>query len=57
MGADFQQLVAEARPDIDPETNRAGWYYGDKAEALGIIDGQGTMQDAIDALRAQIAAI
>lgn len=57
MGADFQQLVAEARPEIDPETNRAGWYYGDKAEALGIIDGQGNMQDAIDALRSQIAAI
>lgn len=57
MGEDFQQLVASARPQIDAETNRAGWYYGDKAEAMGLIDGQGTLRDALEGLRSKFAAV
>jgi protease-4 len=38
MGADFRAVVEGARPDIDPEVFRAGWYSGEKAKSLGLID-------------------
>jgi len=36
-GADFRRIV-EGNRDVDPEVFRAGWYSGDRALALGLID-------------------
>jgi protease-4 len=35
---------------LDPEVWRAGWYSGDRAERLGLIDGIGSEEDARQAL-------
>jgi ClpP class serine protease len=43
MGADFKAQVLSTRPNIDPEVFRAGWYSGDRAKALGLIDQIGTL--------------
>ncbi len=43
MGADFKAQVLSTRPNVDPEVFRAGWYSGDKAKALGLIDQIGTL--------------
>ena len=41
LGQQFRELVMSARGDvISAEVFRAGWYSGDEAEALGLIDGQ-----------------
>jgi ClpP class serine protease len=37
-GAAFRAVVEGNRPDIDEEVFRAGWYSGEKAQALGLID-------------------
>jgi ClpP class serine protease len=38
MGEKFKAFVSERRPDLDPEVFRAGWYAGESAFALGLID-------------------
>lgn len=37
-GEKFKAFVSERRPDLDPEVFRAGWYAGESALALGLID-------------------
>jgi capsid assembly protease len=49
-GAAFRAHVEAYRPGIDSEVFRAGWYSGERAESLGLIDGIGGMQDAYDDL-------
>lgn len=50
-GKNFREWVSSNRPDIDPEVFRAGWYSGDRAEALGLIDGQADLRQAIALLK------
>jgi ClpP class serine protease len=37
-GAAFRATVEGNRPNIDSEVFRAGWYSGEKALSLGLID-------------------
>lgn len=37
-GSEFRQQVEGSRNNIDPEVFRAGWYSGQKAQDLGLID-------------------
>ena len=37
-GAAFRATVEGNRPNIDAEVFRAGWYSGEKAISLGLID-------------------
>jgi ClpP class serine protease len=37
-GAAFRETVEGNRAGIDPEVFRAGWYSGEKAVELGLID-------------------
>lgn len=46
MGKHFRDHVAAHREDIDPEVWRAGWYHGETAGRLGLIDGIGSQADA-----------
>lgn len=46
-GAEFRDWVETNRPGIDPEVFRAGWYSGDRAESLGLIDAQGGFREAL----------
>lgn len=41
--------------ELDPEVFRAGWYSGERAGALGLVDGIGTARDAADFLKSQIS--
>ncbi len=43
MGQDFRAQVERTRPNIDAEVYRAGWYQGEKALALGLIDQVGVL--------------
>lgn len=43
MGAEFKEHVLAARPNIDPEVFRAGWYQGDRALALNLVDQVGVL--------------
>jgi protease-4 len=38
MGQDFRDVVEQSRPNIDDEVFRAGWYSGEEAVDLGLID-------------------
>ena len=38
----FQDFVAANRPNLDAEVMRAGYYGGEKAQALGLVDAVGT---------------
>jgi len=53
-GAIFREHVAKGRAaagaELDPEVWRAGWYHGEHALALGLIDAIGTAKDATDYL-------
>ncbi len=53
-GGAFREFVAAGRlavgVTVDPEIWRAGWYSGDHALMLGLIDGVGTAQDAANYL-------
>lgn len=53
-GTSFRNHVATHRPQVDEEVWRAGWYDGDHALALGLIDVIGDEQDAVNALLQQI---
>lgn len=44
-GANFRAWVEAGRKNIDPEVFRAGWYSGETAGALGLIDGVSTFSD------------
>ena len=50
MGEDFKNAVTTGRANagamLDDEVFKAGWYYGQSAENLGLIDGIGTLEDA-----------
>lgn len=46
-GNAFRAHVELYRPWIDAEVFRAGWYSGDKAGMLGLIDGMSTLENAI----------
>lgn len=53
-GAAFRAHVEAGRSNagatLDPEVWKAGWYSGEKAYALGLIDGIGTREDAASLL-------
>lgn len=53
-GAAFRSHVATGRAaagaTVDEEIYRAGWYSGEKAYSLGLIDGIGTRDDAVSLL-------
>ncbi len=57
-GTTFRDHVSAGRSaagvDLDPEVWRAGWYSGERAGALGLIDGIGSAPDAAEWLRGQI---
>lgn len=57
-GRAFREHVAAGRSaagaDLSDEVWRAGWYSGERAGELGLIDGIGTSSDAADWLRDQI---
>jgi protease-4 len=46
-GAAFKAHVESNRPGIDPEVWRAGWYSGDRALSLGLVDEIGSEADAL----------
>lgn len=54
-GKAFRDHVSEGRKaagaTLDDEVWRAGWYSGDKAESLGLVDGIGNLQGAIAHLK------
>ena len=49
-GKSFRDFVKSNRPMIDDEVFRAGWYEGERAETLGLVDGLGTEDDVQDFL-------
>jgi ClpP class serine protease len=49
MGAEFQSHVAAARPSISPEVWQAGWYSGEQAGELGLIDGMSSFDEMLAA--------
>jgi len=53
-GGAFREFVATGRAKagatVDPEIWRAGWYSGEHAQMLGLIDGIGTAQDTANFL-------
>ena len=55
MGESFKQHVLSNRPDIDHEVFKAGWYKGEKAVELGLVDQIGTLEDAKQILRATMS--
>ena len=50
LGDAFQQHVSANRPNIDSEVFRAGWYSGDRAGELGLVDAICTRTEARDQL-------
>lgn len=54
-GAEFIAWVKQGRPGIQDEVFRAGWYSGTRAEALGLIDGMGTPDEAAMELSGMLA--
>ena len=58
MGQQFREHVQAGREaagaSVDPEVWRAGWYSGEKAGELGLIDGIGSKADARTVLRSLI---
>jgi len=58
-GAAFRAQVeigrAASGAELDPEVFRAGWYSGEKAGALGLIDAIGTADDAIQYLKQMVS--
>ena len=48
-GQDFQDHVSSNR-DVDAEVFRAGWYSGEKAQSLGLVDAIGSFDEARQAL-------
>ena len=50
-GKQFRDSVKANRPQVDDEVFRAGWYEGERAESLGLIDGIGDAEDAAEALK------
>lgn len=54
-GENFRDHVARGRAsagaELDSEIWRAGWYSGEKAGSLGLIDAMGTKEDAIAMLK------
>jgi ClpP class serine protease len=59
-GAAFRSHVEANRKGINPEVFRAGWYSGEKAKSLGLIDALGTLDSSSEspapAMRHQSAA-
>jgi protease-4 len=55
MGEDFWNHVVENRPNIDSECRKAGWYDGDTALELGVIDELGDLETAKERLLELIA--
>jgi ClpP class serine protease len=54
-GTAFKNHVLSNREGIDPEVFKAGWYKGERALELGLIDKVGTIEDAKEILRATMA--
>ena len=48
-GAAFKAHVQRHRPGIAAEVFRAGWYSGDRALALGLVDSIGTIESLLSA--------
>ena len=60
-GEQFRNHVSAGREaagaDLNPEVWRAGWYHGEKAGDLGLIDGVGSESDAKSVLMSLIQAV
>lgn len=48
MGNEFREQVRSNRPDIDDEVFRAGWYSGEQAGELGLIDGMDSFERTLE---------
>jgi len=46
-GGEFRNHVSSRRPGIDEEVFRAGWYSGERAIDLGLIEGMGSLNAAV----------
>lgn len=52
-GTEFREWVTNNRK-VDPEVFRAGWYSGDRAESLGLIDGIGSRREVLARLTLEV---
>lgn len=46
-GEEFREQVTANRPDIAEDVFRAGWYSGERAGSMGLIDGIGSLEEAL----------
>ena len=53
MGEQFRNHV-ESNREVDPEVFRAGWYSGDRAQQLGLVDAVTTYSYAVETLTNQV---
>lgn len=53
VGKNFQQFISTSRK-VDPSVFRAGTYFGDQAQEVGLIDGVGSYDDAYNALLTRV---
>jgi hypothetical protein len=53
VGKNFQQFISTSRK-VDPVVFRAGTYFGDQAQEVGLIDGVGSYDDAYNALLTRV---
>lgn len=54
-GAEFRAWV-ESNRNVDQEVFRAGWYFGERAESLGLTDGTASEREALASLTFAIGA-
>lgn len=54
MGEEFRNHVTANRPGIDEEVFRAGWYHGEQAGQLGLIDAVMTHDETLGAITANL---
>jgi protease-4 len=54
VGKNFQQFIRDNRANIDSAVFRAGTYFGDQAQEVGLIDGVGSYDDAYKALLTRV---
>ncbi len=54
IGEDFKDHVLNTRDAIDSEVFRAGWYSGEQAVDLGLVDGIATKREAMAIFRGEL---
>jgi ClpP class serine protease len=54
VGKNFQQFISDNRSAINSEVFRAGTYFGDQAQEVGLIDGVGSYDDAYKKLLTRV---